>query len=76
MIDSRYSNKNLQVIVLQTILKSNPHFKQRLTVTADAKGIIHLRGSAQNRREMKTVVELARGVAGVTDVFCNLAVKA
>jgi hypothetical protein len=76
MIDSRYCNKNLQVVVLQTILKTKPNFKQRLTVTADAKGIVHLTGSAQNRCELESIVKLAHDVAGVTDVFCNLSIKA
>jgi hypothetical protein len=76
MMNHRQSNKNLQVIVLQTIVRAMPQLKPWLVVTANTEGIVYLNGSVPNRDECKRAVELSHSVSGVTDVFCHLGVKA
>jgi len=69
-------NSTLEMSISQALLRHEVKaFTQGISVQADCNGNVWLRGLAHDRAACQRVKEVVSSTAGVTQVFCHMALR-
>lgn len=76
-MDVRTRNATLEMAVSRALVdKDLTSTVDNISIVADREGIVWLRGTARNWKTCQDIREIVGNTPGVTQVFCNMALRA